>query len=432
MFEAILIIILILANGFFSGSEIAIISARRSKLEKLAKEGNQSAVIAGKLKEDPDRFLATVQIGVTLIGTLASAVGGIAAVEVLKPLIQTIPYWPFQRYGEVISLGAVVIAITYIMLVLGELVPKNLGLRYAERVACLVARPIDSLSRISSIFVGLLTRSSNLVMRPFGAKGTEDAAFISEEEIKYYIKEGRTKGIFEETEEALIHGVFEFADTMVKDVMVPKHKVIAIDIDTPPEKVLDFIVESGFSRYPVYKERLNHIVGILYNKDIFKVMEEKRPIFLKDLVRPPYFIPETVMISRLLRELQRKRVHMAIVVSEHGEVSGLATIEDLLEEIVGEIEDEYDIEKGGLIGRLKDGTMIIDASASIRDLRDAGLSFEDSEEYTTLAGFMLSKLQKIPKGGEFVMHNGYKLTVVDVEGRRIIKVKAEKTTPGPR
>lgn len=432
MFEVIFIIILILANGFFSGSEIAIISARRSKLEKLAKEGNQSAVIAGKLKDDPDRFLATVQIGVTVIGTLASAVGGVAAIEVLKPLIQTIPYWPFQSYGEVISLGIVVIAITYIMLVLGELVPKNLGLRYAERGACLVARPIDFLSRISSIFVGLLTRSSNLVMHPFGAKGTEDAAFISEEEIKYYIKEGRTKGIFEETEEALIHGVFEFADTMVKDVMVPKHKVIAIDIDTPPEKVLDFIVESGFSRYPVYKERLNHIVGILYNKDIFKVMEEKRPIFLKDLVRPPYFIPETVMISRLLRELQRKRVHMAIVVSEHGEVSGLATIEDLLEEIVGEIEDEYDIEKGGLIGRLKDGTMIIDASASIRDLRDAGLSFEDSEEYTTLAGFMLSKLQKIPKGGEFVVHNGYKLTVVDVEGRRIIKVKAEKTTSGPR
>lgn len=429
MFEAIFILILILANGFFSGSEIAIISAKKSKLEKLAKEGNQSAAIAGKLKEDPDRFLATVQIGVTVIGTLASAVGGVAAIEVLKPHIQTIPYWPFQRYGEAISLGIVVIAITYIMLILGELVPKNLGLRYAERLACLAARPIDFLSRISSVFVGLLTRSSNLVMCPFGAKGTEDTTFISEEEIKYYIKEGRTKGIFEETEEALIHGVFEFADTMVKDVMVPKHKVIAIDIDTPPEKVLDFIVESGFSRYPVYKERLNHIVGILYNKDIFKVMEEKRPILLKDLVRSPYFIPETVMISRLLRELQRKRVHMAIVVNEHGEVSGLATIEDLLEEIVGEIEDEYDIEKGGLIGRLKDGTMIIDASASIRDLRDAGLSFEDSEEYTTLAGFMLSKLQKIPRGGEFVVHDGYKLTVVDVEGRRIIKVKAEKTTP---
>lgn len=417
---------MILANGFFSGSEIALISARRSKLEELAKDGNQSAQIAGKLKEDPDRLLATVQIGVTIVGTLASVVGGVAAIEFLKPVFQAIPLWPFESYGEIISIGIVVITISYAMLVLGELVPKSLAMRYAERLACFSARPIDFLSRISSFFVRLLTGSSNLILRPFGAKGIEDVAFISEEEIKYFIREGKTKGIFEETEEALIHGVFEFADTMVKDVMIPKPKIIAIDIETPPERVLDFIVESGFSRYPVYKERLNHIVGILYNKDIFKVMEEKRPILLKDLVRPPYFIPETIMISRLLRELQRKRVHMAIVVNEHGDVSGLVTIEDLLEEIVGEIEDEYDIEMGGLIQRQKDGTMVIDASISLRDLKDIGLSFEESEEYNTLAGFMLSKLQKIPRGGEFVLHKGYKYTVVDVDGRRIIKVKAER------
>lgn len=353
-------------------------------------------------------------------------VGGVAAIESLKPVFQTIPFWPFESYGEIISIGIVVIIISYAMLVLGELVPKSLAMRYAERLACFSARPIDFLSRISSFFVRLLTGSSNIMLRPFGAKGIEDVAFISEEEIKYFIREGKTKGIFEETEEALIHGVFEFADTMVKDVMIPKPKIIAIDIETPPERVLDFIVESGFSRYPVYKERLNHIVGILYNKDIFKVMEEKRPILLKDLVRPPYFIPETIMISRLLRELQRKRVHMAIVVNEHGDVSGLVTIEDLLEEIVGEIEDEYDIEMGGLIQRQKDGTMVIDASISLRDLKDIGLSFEESEEYNTLAGFMLSKLQKIPRGGEFVLHKGYKYTVVDVDGRRIIKVKAER------
>lgn len=367
-----------------------------------------------------------MQIGVTVVGTLASAVGGVAAIEVLKPITQTIPFWPFQRYGEIISIGMVVIAITYIMLVLGELVPKNLGIRYAERLACLAARPIDFLSKVSSIFVKLLTRSSNLVLIPFGAKGGDEASFISEEEIKYFLKEGRTKGIFEETEEALIHSVFEFADTMVKEVMVPKHKISAIEIDTPPEKVLDFIVESGFSRYPVYRESLENIVGILYHKDIFKVMEEKRPFLLRELIRAPYFIPDTIMISRLLKEMQRKRVHMAIVANEHGEVEGLVSIEDLLEEIVGEIEDEYDIEKGGLIERLKDGTMIIDASASLRDLKDVGLSFEESEEYTTLAGFMLSKLQKIPRGGEFVLHNGHKFTIVDVEGRRIVKVKAER------
>ncbi|MBI5286619.1 MAG: HlyC/CorC family transporter [Deltaproteobacteria bacterium] len=424
--EAILILILILLNAFFSGSEIAIISARRSKLDKLAKEGSHSAVVVGQLKEDPDRFLATVQIGVTVVGTLASAIGGVIAIEFLKPLIQTIPFWPIQRFGEAISIGIVVIIITYSMLILGELVPKTLALRYAEGLACFAARPIDFLSRVSSLFVKLLTKSSNLVLRPFGVKGLEERAFISEEEIKYFIKEGRLKGIFEEAEEALIHGVFEFADTTVRQVMVPKPKWSAIDIETSPEEVLKFVIESGFSRYPVYKKDMNHIVGILYNKDLFNVIAENRHIVLSEIVRPPYFVPDTIMISRLLREMQRRRIHMAIVVNEHGEVDGLVTIEDLLEEIVGEIEDEYDIEMGGLIERRKDGTVIIDASISLRDLRDAALPFEESDEFNTLAGFMLSKLQTLPRGGEFVIHEGYRFTIVNVEGRRIVKVKVER------
>ena len=264
------------------------------------------------------------------------------------------------------------------------------------------------------------------MLKIFGAKGLEERAFISEEEIKYFIKEGRQKGIFEETEEALIHGVFEFADTTVRDIMVPKHKFNAIDIDTSPEQVLKFIVESGFSRYPVYRDAKENIIGILYNKDVFKIMEEKKPLVLSELIRPPYFVPDTVMISRLLRELQRRRIHMAIVVNEHGEVDGLVTIEDVLEEIVGEIEDEYDIEKGGLVERLKNGTMVIDASAQLRDMIDVGLPFEETEQFNSLAGFMYSKLQKIPRGGEFVFYKGYRFTVVDVEGRRIVKVKAER------
>jgi len=320
----------------------------------------------------------------------------------------------------------VVAAISYLTLVFGELIPKSLALRYSEELACISARPLDFLSRAASVFVKLLTISSNFVLKIFGAKGLEERAFISEEEIKYFIKEGRQKGIFEETEEALIHGVFEFADTTVRDIMVPKHKFNAIDIDTSPEQVLKFIVESGFSRYPVYRDAKENIIGILYNKDVFKIMEEKKPLVLSELIRPPYFVPDTVMISRLLRELQRRRIHMAIVVNEHGEVDGLVTIEDVLEEIVGEIEDEYDIEKGGLVERLKNGTMVIDASAQLRDMIDVGLPFEETEQFNSLAGFMYSKLQKIPRGGEFVFYKGYRFTVVDVEGRRIVKVKAER------
>ena len=424
--QAIVILLLILANGFFSGSEIAIITARRGKLDELAKKGNHSASIVNSLKDSPDRFLATIQIGITIISSLASVIGGVAAVEVLKPLFLSIQIETVQKFAELISVGIVVVLISYITLIFGELIPKSLALRYAEELACISAIPINSLSRVASVFVGFLTKSSNFVLKLFGAKGLEERAFISEEEIKYFMKEGREKGIFEETEEALIHGVFEFADTTVKEIMVPKHKFNAIDIGTQPDQILKFIVESGFSRYPVYRDATENIIGILYNKDVFKVMEEKKPLVLRELIRPPYFVPDTVMISRLLRELQRRRIHMAIVVNEHGEVDGLVTIEDILEEIVGEIEDEYDIEKGGLVERLKDGTMIIDASSQLRDLIDAGLPLEGTEELNTLAGFMYSKLQKIPRGGEFITHKGYRFTVVDVEGRRIVKVKVEK------
>ncbi|MBI5893340.1 MAG: HlyC/CorC family transporter [Deltaproteobacteria bacterium] len=421
-FEIFLIFILILANGFFAGAEIAIISARRGRIEQMAKEGKTSAEVVKNLKDNPDRFLATVQIGITIVGSLAAAIGGVTAIEFLKPVIQNTP---LHMFSDAIAIGIVVLAISYVTLIIGELVPKSLGLRYAEGIACFSAMPIDFLSRVSSFFVKILTASTNIVLKLFGAKGLEERAFVSEEEIKYFVKEGREKGIFEETEQELIHGVFDFADTTVREIMTPKHKFSAIDIDMPEDKVLEFITETGFSRYPVYKEEAGHIIGVLYNKDVFTILKEKRQLILKDIIRAPYFVPDTIMISKLLRDLQRKRMHMAIVINEHGDVDGLVTIEDLLEEIVGEIEDEYDIEKGGLIEKLKDGTMIVDASISIRDLKDVGLPFEDTEEFHTLAGFMLSKLQKLPRGGEFVSHMGYRFTVVDVEGKRIVKVKVE-------
>jgi putative hemolysin len=428
VFEAVIILLLIILNGFFSGSEIAIISSKRSVIDKLAKDGKESARIVSGMKERPERFLATVQVGVTVVGTLASVIGGVVAIEFLKPLFKVIPLSPVQRSAELIAVVVVVAVISFFMLVLGELAPKSLALRYSERIACFSAKPIDLLSRLSSVFVKLLTSSTRLVLRMFGVKNAEQRYFVSEEEIKYFITEGRAKGILEETEAQLLHGVFEFADTTVKEVMVPKPKFSAIEINTPPDEVLKFISESGFSRYPVYRESLENVVGILFNKDVFKVMESGRQVVVSDLVRTPYFVPNSIMISRLLREMQRRKVHIAIVVDEHGDVDGLVTIEDLLEEIVGEIEDEFDVEKGGLVEKLRDGTMIIDSSASLRDLADVGLSFseEEADEFNTLAGFMLAKLQRVPRGGEFVFHKGYRFTVVDMERNRIARVKVEK------
>ncbi|MBI5561311.1 MAG: HlyC/CorC family transporter [Deltaproteobacteria bacterium] len=426
IFEAIAIIVLILLNGFFASAEIAIITAKRSVLEKLAKEGSQAAVIVARLKEDPDRLLATVQVGVTVVGTLASALGGIAAAQSLKPVLSAIPVAFIRDGAEILSVGAVVIVISYVSLVVGELVPKSLALRHAERAACIAARPVDLLSRLTSFFVRILTASTRTVLKALGVKGEEKRVFISEEEVKFFIREGRATGVFEETEAALLHGIFEFADATVKEIMVPKHKFSAIEVDTPPEAALRFISETGFSRYPVYQDSLDKVVGVLYNKDVFICIERSKPVVIKDLLRPPYFVPNSVMISRLLREMQRRKVHIAIVVDEHGDVDGLVTIEDILEEIVGEIEDEYDVGKGGLVEKLRDGSLLIDASASLGDLEDAGVVIEEEdEEFHTLAGFMLAKLQRIPRGGEFVVYKGRRFTVVDVELNRIVKVKVE-------
>lgn len=432
IFWGAVIFALIVINGFFAGSEIAIISSKRSAINKLAEGGSSSAKGIAHMKDNPERFLATVQIGVTVVATLASALGGIIAVEFLRPSLSSIPFIGTDgRLAEYLSVGAIVIIVSYVTLVVGELVPKSLALRYSERMACFAYRPIELLSAVSFYFVRALTASNKAVLRLFGVKEFDKRTFVSEEEVKYFIKEGRATGVFEETEAALLHGIFEFADTSVKEVMVPKHKFSAIELNTTPEKVLRFITDTGFSRYPVYRRTLENVEGVLFNKDVFRAIERGKPVIVGELMRQTYFVPNTIMISRLLRELQRRKVHMAIVVDEHGEVDGLVTIEDILEEIVGEIEDEYDTGKGGLVERLKDGTLVIDASASLGDLEDLGIVIkEESEEYHTLAGFMLAKLQRIPRGGEFVTYNGMRFTVVDVETNRIVKVKVERLDPG--
>ncbi len=414
-FEVILIFILILLNAFFAGAEMAIISARRSRIKILVEEGKRG-------------FLATIQIGITIIASLASALGGAIAVEILAPQLARLPVPAIRAMSDPLALGIVVIIISYLTLVFGELIPKSLALTYSEAIACWAARPIDLFSRWTSFLVKILAGSSRGFMRLFGVKEGTDRPFISEEEVKYMIKEGRERGIFDETEQELIHSVFEFSETYVKDVMVPRSKMEMIDIDTPSEEVLKIMVEKGFSRYPVYKETPEQIVGILYNKDLLRALQRGRPFKIRDILRRPYFVPETTLVGRLLKDMQKNRIHMALVINEYGEIEGLVTIEDLVEEIVGEIEDEsVTMEETRPVERLKDGSLIIDATVPLRDLDvDPSLPIEESEDYDTLAGFILFKLQSLPKGGEIVYHKGYKFTIVDMEGRRISKVKVEK------
>jgi putative hemolysin len=425
-FEVGLILFLIFANGFFAAAEIAVIATRKSRLDTLVEKGIRSAPIVARLKNEPDRFLATVQIGVTVVGTLASAVGGAAAIEYIKPVIESLPVPGIVQWSQILAIVAVALPIAYLSLVIGELVPKSLALRYSEQIALFVARPIDFLSRLTSIPVKILTASSNAVLRLFGGKSAEGASFISEEEVKSLIREGAARGIFGETEKELIHSVFEFVDTPVKAVMVPRTEIHAIDVNAPAEEVLRSFIESGFSRIPVYEDEMDQIVGFLYNKDVFRAFQEKGDFRIRDLMHRPFFVPSSLPISQLLKEMQRRRISMAMVVNEFGEIEGLATIEDLLEEIVGEIRDESDREERGPVERLPDGSMVIQGSALLKDLKsDYHLPFEESPDYMTLAGFVLAKLKRIPRGGEKVEYNGYRLTIVDMEGRRILKVKLE-------
>ena len=421
------IFLLILANGFFAAAEIAVIATRRTRIDQVRGRGARSAAALGRLKDEPDRFLATVQIGITFVGTLASAIGGAGAIRLLQPHLQSLPIPYAETWGNYAAILIVVLPIAYLSLVLGELVPKSLALRYSERIAFFVALPIDAISRSTSFLVQILTRSSNVVLRLFGGKETGSASFISEEEVKSLIREGTAKGIFDETEKELIHSVFDFVDTPVRAVMIPRTEIHAVDIETEPADVLGNFVESGFSRLPVYENDLDRVLGIAYNKDILRAMQANEPIDLRNMLHPPFFVPSSLAISQLLKDLQRRRMALALVVNEYGEVEGLVTLEDVIEEIVGEIRDEYDAEERGPVERLPDGSLVVSGSALLRDLQsDYDLPFGESVDYHTLAGFVLAKLKRIPRGGEKIETDGHRLTIVDVEGRRIVKIRVEE------
>jgi putative hemolysin len=297
-------------------------------------------------------------------------------------------------------------------------------MNYREKVALKIAPLFELTSKLFFIFVNFLTFSTMFVVKGLNLKKGEE--HIGEGEIKILLEEGRRKGIFDKTEEELIHGVFEFADRSVKEIMLPKPNIYSINIDDSKDIVLEYIVTNEFSRYPVYKDYPDNIIGIVYQKDITRQMWQKNePFNLQKILKKHFFVPDTMEISRLLKEMQKKRTHMAIVVDEYGATVGIVTLEDIMEEIFGEIMDETDVDD--LIERRKDGTFIIDGSYSIRDLNNKlQLGLEESPDYETLGGFILTRLQGIARGGEVIYHGSYRFTIGDVEGLRISKVKLER------
>lgn len=421
--SVILVAVLILLNGVFSAGEFAIVSSRKSRIKELIRgKDEKKGRILLDMKENPEHFLSAVQIGITLFGTLASAVGGVFSVKYVVPLIQPIPL--VGKWADSLALGLVVVVLTYLFLVVGELVPKYIGLNYKEKVALTAAPLFEFTSKVFFFFVAFLSASTMFVVRALNLRKSEE--HVGEGEIRLLLEEGRRAGVFDKTEEELIHGVFDFADRSVKEIMVPKPNIYAIDLESSDEEIISYIVENEFSRYPAFRDHLDNVAGIVYHKDITRQIWSRQPLNLTSILKRPFFVTDTMKISNLLKEMQKRRQHMAIVVDEYGTTVGIVSLEDIMEEIFGEIMDETDVDDR--IQRLSDGSYIVDASYSIRDLNNKlGLEVEESPDYETVGGFILSRLQGLAKGGEIVHYGSYRMIVVGIEDRRIAKVRLQKT-----
>lgn len=430
--ELVIIFVLLLANGFFSGSEIAIVSARRSRLEAKANEGSSGAKTALKLSQNPDRFLATVQIGITLIGTISSAFGGARLSAVLAEYLRAIP--GIAPHANAIAFAIVVILLTYFSLIIGELVPKKLALRAAESFAILVAPIMHFLERIATPIVGFLTFSMNVVLRLLGQKESETAA-ITEEDIVYMVRAGTESGAVEAHHADLIEQVFDFADRQVKMVMTPRPNMIGVDVSMTLDEIAAVFAENPFSRLPVYEESIDNVIGVLHAKDIVRLLRDSDSETLKSVIRQPAFIVETELIDRVLEQFRKTGVHITIVIDEYGQTAGMVTLQDLLEELVGSIRDETDVPDPDEIARRDDGSWLISGITPVDKVQDAtGLPMPpqlDDMDFNTIAGLVLALLSRIPTVGDVLETGGYKIEVVDMDERRIDKLLIIPPAPKP-
>ncbi len=428
LFDILLIASLIIVNGFFSASEISLISLRKSRVRHLVKSGDPAARRVQRLLEEPERFLGTVQIGITLVGTLAAAIGGIIAVVHVKPLLLSLPVAFIQKIAEPLAVVIMVSMITYVTIVIGELVPKSLAIRHSERIAFFTSVPIDFLSRALSVVLRVLVRSSNIVLRLFKLEQGQEPNFISEDEVKYLIREGRKSGVFESSEEDLIHSVFRFTDTVVKEVMVPRTEIVAVETGNDIDVILRTMNEKGFSRLPVYSETIDNIIGVVYLKDILALHMENQQVQLGGVLRKPYFVPPNKNVSVLLKEMREKRIHLALVGDEYGGTDGLVTMEDLIEEIVGDIRDEQEKDLRE-IHEVAANRYVVDGRTDIGLLnKKLGVQLPE-DEFETIGGFVLGLFGRLPSEGDQMKFANLMFTVLRLRKNRISRIRILKYAP---
>ncbi|OPY67875.1 MAG: Magnesium and cobalt efflux protein CorC [Syntrophorhabdaceae bacterium PtaU1.Bin034] len=419
--EIAVVMILVFLNGVFAMSEIAVVSARKARLQQAVNEGKVKATVALELANAPGSFLSTIQIGITLIGILAGAYSGATIATVLSSYFAGIP--SIAPYRETISLGIVVIVITYLSLIIGELVPKRIALNNPERIAMNVAKPMRTLSSITLPVVHLLNLSTSAVLAILRIKPSEEPP-VTEEEVKILIDQGTRSGVFEEMEQDMVESIFRLTDRKVNAVMTPRPDIVSLDLDDPPEENWRKMSQSGHSVFPVHKESEDNVVGIASIKTLWAKISAGRPIDLKSSLSKPLFVPENMPAFKLLSVLKQSGMHMALVVDEYGDIQGLATPQDIFKSIVGDLasiqpEPSYAV-------RREDGSWLVDGMIPIdefKELLQIG-DMPDREEngFNTLAGFVVTQMGRIPEPADHFELSGFRFEVLDMDGPRVDKV----------
>ncbi len=429
--ELFIVIALILANGFFSGAEMAIVASRRGRLRQLADEGDVAARTALELASSPDRFLPTVQVGITLVGTLAAAYGGDQLVEPLAAWLAANSPPMIANAATPIALTVFVALLSFFTLLFGELVPKRLALRNAERFARMVAPAMHLVSQLAKPLVWGLGRATSAVLFLLGA-GKQEGPSVSVDDIEHLMETGRAEGVVEPVEQAVAIEALRLGERTVRDIMRPRIDLDALDVETPPGEIIGAIAMAGYSRLPVYEGSLDHILGYVFLKDVLRHTWMGWPIELRKIMHRALFVPETMPLDRLLELFQKEKNQMAIVLDEYGGTEGLVTLEDILEELVGEIHDEHRAARHTAFVRRDDGSWLVDGSASIEDMAETVDVRLDGvpRDYSTVSGLVLARLERIPATGDVTQWQGLTIEVVDMDGRRIDKVLIRKNDDG--
>ena len=422
LLRIVVVLLLVLGSALFVAAEYALITARRARLEERASNGSAGARAALRLMDEPVRFISSTQLGITVFAILIGAIG--------EPLISDLMEPPFST---TVSFLVAFALLTYVSVVLGELVPKAVALQKAERLAITISVPLDILGRIAHPIVWLLQVSANFVLRLIRVKPAPAGMIAyTREDIRHSVAAAEDVGELEEAEEEMLYKVFDFASKEVSAVMVPRPEVVAISVDMPPEDALATVVDSPFTRYPVFRGSLDEIVGILHVRDLFAAMHDLglASVHLEAIVRPAYIVPETKDLAALLADFRREKQHLAIVVDEYGAMDGIVTLEDVLEEIVGDIEDEFDLPDTS-VERIDEKRIRIDGTYTIDDFNEEFGTELEQEDFHTMAGLVFGELGRQPEVGDSVTTDGLRLNVLEVEGSRILKIEVEFGTEEP-